>query len=146
MFRTAVALASNFAFWAATRLFSGAMRPMLGVPDGVEMTEAQKADVQKVMASLLPVRERTQGALFDMYVSNLEIKEGLALERIDAPVLVIAARDDPLALYRNSAAMAERLSDGRLLTIESGGHMMLGHEELVRRMIAEFLAEIADRE
>jgi pimeloyl-ACP methyl ester carboxylesterase len=44
-----------------------------------------------------------------------------------------------LTLYENAQSAVERIPGARLVTIESGGHMLLGHEERVRSEIAGFL-------
>jgi hypothetical protein len=40
--------------------------------------------------------------------------------------------------------MAERIPGAELITIESGGHMLLGHEERIRSEIVTFLAGIKE--
>jgi pimeloyl-ACP methyl ester carboxylesterase len=68
---------------------------------------------------------------------------GYPLEEIDVPVLIINAVDDPLTLYVNAQSVAERITGAKLVTIENGGHMLLGHEERVRSEIGAFLDEYA---
>ena len=53
----------------------------------------------------------------------------------------ISTIDDPLTLYVNAQSMAERVPGARLVTIESGGHILLGHEERIRSEIVVFLQE-----
>jgi len=113
----------------------------MGVPEGFELTPEHEADVAEVMKTIMPVSPRADGALFDMYTSNPDINTGYPLEEITVPVLIINAADDPLALYKNAQRMAERIPDSKLVTIESGGHMLLGHEERVRSEIIAFLEE-----
>ena len=105
------------------------------------MTQEFEADVAEVMKTILPVNPRSDGALFDMFVSNPAINSGYPLEEITAPVLIVNAVDDPLALYENAQAAAERIPGAKLVAIEDGGHMMLGHEERIRSKIESFLAE-----
>ena len=93
------------------------------------------------MKTILPVNPRSDGALFDMFVSNPDVNTGYPLEEITVPVLIINAIDDPLTLYRNAQSAAERIPGAELLTIESGGHMLLGHEERIRTEIGAFLEE-----
>ena len=76
-----------------------------------------------------------------MFISNPDINTGYPLGEITVPVLIINAIDDPLTLYENAQAMAERIPGAKLLTIESGGHMLLGHEERIRDEIAKFLKQ-----
>jgi pimeloyl-ACP methyl ester carboxylesterase len=132
---------SDFIFWLLTTYFSSSMRSTMGVPEGFELTPDYKADVAEVMKTVLPVKPRSDGALFDMYVSNLDINTGYPLEEITVPVLIINAVDDPLTLYRNAQSAAERIPGAKLVTIEDGGHMLLGHQERIRSEMAAFLDE-----
>ncbi|MEJ2738040.1 MAG: alpha/beta hydrolase [Anaerolineae bacterium] len=132
---------SDFVFWMLTTYFSSSMRSTMGVPKGFELTPEYEADVAGVMKTVLPVRPRSDGALFDMYVSNLEVNTGYPLEEVAAPVLIVNAVDDPLTLYRNAQSAAERIPGAKLVTIEDGGHMLLGHQERIRSEIAAFLDE-----
>jgi len=132
---------SDFAFWLLTTYFRSSMRSIMGVPKGFELTPEYDADIAETMETILPVNPRADGALFDMYVSNPDINTGYPLGEITVPVLIINAIDDPLALYDNARAMAEQILGARLVTIESGGHMLLGHEERIRAEIGEFLKQ-----
>jgi len=113
----------------------------MGVLQGFDLTPEYKADVAEVMKTILPVNPRSAGAVFDMFVSNPDINIGYPLEEITVPVLIINAVDDPLTLYVNAQSMAERIPGAKLVTIESGGHMLLGHEERIRSEIVAFLEE-----
>jgi pimeloyl-ACP methyl ester carboxylesterase len=132
---------SDFAFWLVTTYFGTSMRSTMGVPEGFELTPEHEADVAEVMKTILPVKPRSDGALFDMYVSNPDINMGCPLEEIAVPVLIVNAVDDPLTLYKNAQSAVERIPGARLVTIEDGGHMMLGHEEQIQSEIAAFLDE-----
>jgi pimeloyl-ACP methyl ester carboxylesterase len=134
---------SDFIFWLVTTYFSSSMRSTMGVPEGFELTPEYEADVAEVMKTILPVNPRSDGALFDMFVSNSDINTGYPLEEITVPVLIVNAVDDPLTLYRNAQAAAERIPGSKLVTIESGGHMLLGHEERIRSEIVAFLEQYA---
>jgi pimeloyl-ACP methyl ester carboxylesterase len=132
---------SDFAFWLVTTYFGKSMRSTMGVPEGFELTPEYEVDVAEVMKTVLPVEPRSDGALFDMYVSNPDVNTGYPLEEISVPVLIVNAMDDPLTLYVNAQSAAQRIPGARLVTIEDGGHMLLGHEQRVRSEIAAFLDE-----
>jgi len=134
---------SDFAFWLLTTHFRSSMGSIMGVPRGFELTPQDEADIAEVMETLLPVNPRADGALFDMYVSNPDINTGYPLGEVTAPVLIVHAVDDPLARYDNARSMAERIPGATLVTIESGGHMLLGHEGTVRSKIGKFLEQHA---
>jgi pimeloyl-ACP methyl ester carboxylesterase len=133
---------SDFVFWLMTTYFRSSLNSMMGVPKGFELTPEYKADMAEVMGTILPVNPRSDGAVFDMFVSNADINAGYPLEEITVPVLIVNAVDDPLTLYVNAQSMAERIPGAKLVTIEDGGHMMLGHEDRVRSEITGFLAGI----
>ena len=134
---------SDFVFWLLTTYFRSSLRSIMGVPKGFELTPEHEADMAETMETILPVSPRAYGALFDMYVSNPDINTGYPLEEIAVPVPIINAIDDPLALYDNARAMAERIPGAKLVTVESGGHMLLGHGDEIQATVAEFLQESA---
>ena len=130
---------SDFVFWVLTTYFRSMLSLTMGVPKGFELTPDFEADVADVMETILPVNPRADGILFDMFVSTPDINTGYPLGAITVPVLIINAVDDPLTLYKNAKSMANRIPGAKLITIESGGHMLLGNEEKVRSEIAAFL-------
>jgi pimeloyl-ACP methyl ester carboxylesterase len=130
---------SNLLFWLLTTYFRSSLNSMMGVPKGFQLTPVYQADAAEVMGTILPVNPRSDGAVFDMFVSNADINTGYPLEGIRVPVLIVNAVDDPLTLYVNAHSMAERIPGAKLVTIESGGHMLLGNQERVRSEIVAFL-------
>lgn len=134
---------SDFTFWLATTYFASSLQSIMGVPADFELTPEHEAEVATVMKTILPVNSRSDGALFDMFVSNPDINTGYPLEEIQVPVLIVNAVDDPLTLYQNAQSAAERIPGAKLVTIEDGGHMMLGHKEQIRSEIESFLEENA---
>jgi pimeloyl-ACP methyl ester carboxylesterase len=134
-----VAFRSDFIFWLMTTVFGSSLKSIMGVPEKFKLTPEYEADIAEVTQTILPVKPRSAGALFDMFVSNPDINGGYPLEEITAPVLIVSAVDDPLALYRNAQALAAAIPGAQLVTIDSGGHMLLGHTEQVRAEIRAFL-------
>lgn len=139
---------SDFLFWLMTTYLRSNLNSIMGVPKGFELTPEYEADVAEVMRTILPVSPRADGAVFDMFVSNPDVNtpepSGYPLEEIRVPVLIVNAVDDPLTLYANAEAAAQRIPGAKLVAIEDGGHMLLGHEEQVRSEIVSFLAGVLD--
>jgi pimeloyl-ACP methyl ester carboxylesterase len=129
----------DFAFWLMTSTFPSRMYGIMGVPGNYQMTPQEKREVSEVMETLLPVKPRAEGAIFDMYVSNPAINEGVPLGEISVPTLVIHALDDPLADYDNAQAMANAIPGAELMTITKGGHPLLGHKDEIRERITYFI-------
>jgi pimeloyl-ACP methyl ester carboxylesterase len=138
-----VAFRSDLLFWLMTVVFRPGLRSMIGVPEKFKLTPEFETELAEVTGAMLPAAPRSAGALFDMFVSNPDINTGYPLEAIAVPALIVSAADDPLAPYRNAQAMADRIPGARLVTIENGGAMLLGHREQVKAEITAFLREHA---
>lgn len=124
-------LGSDAFFWFLRRFMPTQLGRLMGVPTGLHLTPEQRATVLEAEDSLFPIAPRKAGMLFDTYVSNPAVQDML-LERIAVPTTVIHAKDDPMAAFDNAARAAERIPGCRLVTIPSGGHLLLGSERTVR--------------
>ena len=129
---------SDFIYWLLLTHLHAAIDPLMGIPKGLTLTPQQEDEVAEVRAVCLPVSLRTPGILFDAFVSNPDINS-YPLGEITVPTLVIHAADDPAAPYENARAMAEAIPGATLVTIERGGHLMLGQHERVRAEVTRFL-------
>jgi pimeloyl-ACP methyl ester carboxylesterase len=136
---------SNAIFWLLTAHLREQLYPIIGIPRSYTVKPQDLDAIDEVMTTLLPVKPRAAGAVHDLFVSNPAINDGYPLESITADALVIGARDDPLASYGDLKAMADRLPNARMLTVDEGGHMLLGDDGRVPREIQAFLDERAAR-
>jgi pimeloyl-ACP methyl ester carboxylesterase len=64
------------------------------------------------------------------------------LEAIGVPTLFVHAADDRLAPYEHVAPAVERVPHARLVTIDAGGHLFLGHADAVREATTAFIAAV----
>ena len=141
-----VVFGSDFLMWVLTTKFQGMMHSIVGVPEGYPLSTNDQVLVSDLIRSVLPIRPRKAGFVFDMFTSNLDMDrhpEAYPLEKLGVPTLVMAAVDDPLVKFENARAMAGRIPNSRLYTISSGGHLFLGSGEAVRSQISHFLLGIA---
>jgi len=130
---------SDYLFWFMTEYFGSTVKSMMGVPKDLELTPEYRAEIDRTVETVLPVSPRADGGIFDMFTSNQAINN-YNLEEISAPSLFIGAEDDPLAVYHNTKNMAKRIPGAELVTLEEGGHMLLGHSERVEEEIRDFLS------
>jgi pimeloyl-ACP methyl ester carboxylesterase len=134
---------SDFIYWSSVRLFGRSMSAMF-IPKEV-FASLSKAEQEKLISdiylSALPISARTKGILFDMYVSNLSIDETFPFEEISVPVLVVHAKDDPAPPYSGAVLISERIPGCRLVSVETGGHLLIGHEEEIRAAIRKFIGQ-----
>ena len=114
----------------------------MGVQESYVLSDEESKVVSAAIRSVLPIQLRTDGFVFDMFTSNRDMDghpDQYPLENIAVPALVIHAVDDSLASYENARVLAERIPGSKLLSISTGGHLLLGNNDLVRSKIAEFL-------
>ncbi len=134
---------SDFIYWSSVRLFGTSMSRMF-IPKEVFTSlseDEQKKLISNIYLSALPITARTKGILFDMYVSNFAIDETFPFEEISVPVLVVHAKDDPAPPYAGAVMISERIPRCRLVPVDTGGHLLIGHEEEVRDAVREFILQ-----
>lgn len=134
---------SDLAYWLFGKAFGAQLTGLMGIPEAFAHRPEFQATIRDIRESTQPISARTQGALFDTYVSNPSINDNVPLDRIVTPTLVVAAQDDPLCLYENTSALADVIPSAQLLTVADGGHLLLGHAAEVRADILAFLASAA---
>jgi pimeloyl-ACP methyl ester carboxylesterase len=114
---------------------------MIGVPKGYRPTPDDAATVRAVSQLQFPLTPRKPGALFDGFVSNL-VADRFPLEQLTVPTLVVSAVDDHWAPYRYAVQAASRIPGAKLVTIERGGHLFLGHDTQVRTAVRGFIDSV----
>jgi pimeloyl-ACP methyl ester carboxylesterase len=85
-----------------------------------------------------------EGFNFDLFVSNADVNS-YNLEAIRVPTLIVHTKDDQLASHEASQRAAERVPGARFISLESGGHLMLGQQQKVRDELVDFFARRGDR-
>jgi pimeloyl-ACP methyl ester carboxylesterase len=134
-----IAFRSDLLFWWLGTYGTTMLYGTMGVPQDFQLSEDQRSYVADMAMTVLPASRRYKGALFDMYTSNPAVNE-YPIESVRVPTLVVSARDDPMALYRNAVGLAERIPSAELLTLETGGHMLLGNDDAIASRVRRFVA------
>ncbi|MHA1971356.1 MAG: alpha/beta fold hydrolase [Candidatus Hodarchaeales archaeon] len=78
----------------------------------------------------------------DEKITNLDMIRNYTnydLENIQIPVLIIHARDDPLASFDEAEEMGKRVPDSKFVAFENGGHLVFGHSNEVQQLISGFI-------
>ena len=133
----------QFVMWAL-RTFAPAtmVRLVAAVPKSFAMTSEDARFVTEFINSLFPMS--AAGFIFDAFISNADVN-GYNLEAISVPTLIAHAKDDQLASHEASKRAAERIPGARFVSLESGGHLMIGQQKKGRDELARFFAESAVR-
>jgi pimeloyl-ACP methyl ester carboxylesterase len=129
--------------WLIVTYFPGVMARLsqvLRVPPGVEPSPADLSSLSRAMHAVFPARMRATGVVFDAYESNPDINR-VELSLVRAPTLVMHALDDPGPPYEAAVRMARQMPIAKVVTVERGGHLMLGEHPLAMQAAHEFLRE-----
>ena len=126
---------SDPGFWLATRLFRKSLLRLMGVHAANVLTHdiRELQWIDRVLAAMHPASLRARGVAFD-HQAQLP---GRRITAIEAPTLIVHARDDALQLYRNATFAADRIPRARLLSFETGGHLIVATERQSIRAAVE---------
>ncbi|MCL4747476.1 MAG: alpha/beta hydrolase [Burkholderiaceae bacterium] len=134
-------LGSDFLFWTGLRVARDPLiRHVLATPPEqvAAASPSERARVNDLAERILPVSRRAAGLRDDT-----RLGKGLApypLESIDAPTLVVSARDDGFGTYAAAQYTASRIPGAKFVGFDDGGHLLVGHDEAVRAEIVALLA------
>ena len=135
--------ASDPILWLIITYLPGLMARLsqvLRVPAGVQPTEEDGSKIRRAMKSVLLGKLRVTGEVFDAFVSNPNINQ-IELSDVPVPTMIMHARDDSGPPYPAAVAMARRIPGARVVTVDRGGHLMLGMHRAASVEVEAFLEE-----
>ena len=91
--------------------------------------------------TMLPAAPRKKGIKIDESITNIDMDinfDDYEVEKITAPVLVVHAKDDPMAKYENTEKFIAR-TNAKTAVFETGGQLITGHGDAVSIAIKEFI-------
>lgn len=91
---------------------------------------------------MLPVRDRKKGIKIDATITNIDMAKNYDdynVEELKVPVLILNAKDDKLANYKDAENVLDRFKNAKFILFENGGHLMEGHSEEVKEAIGDFI-------
>lgn len=137
------ALKSDLLFWSMLKLAPGRMTQTLLATDPALVAAAspeEQARVAAIRDGLLPVSRRAEGLINDAMLAGRPAK--MPVERITAPTLAAACRDDGFDTFAGASYIAATVPGARLLEFPSGGHIWVGHNDEMFDGIDAFLREV----
>jgi len=133
----------DFPMWLSLKMFKPVFMSMFGI-DKAEYKNApaeEKEVFDSLLETMLPISNRFKGIINDLKITNLDMMENFTqyeIEKINVPVLIIHAKDDPMASYENMVMMKNHLKNVKMITFEKGGHLIFGSGKEVRNAIINF--------
>jgi pimeloyl-ACP methyl ester carboxylesterase len=136
---------SDLLQWLILRYWPSLMMNIIGVPRAIMgvLSAEERAWLLRVVRSFFPFQSRIDGIMNDAFVSVPDLNRQYPLEHIAAPTLIIHALDDPMPPFAIAKREAERIPNVQFVTIEEGGHLLVGHHKSVRRRISHFLHNVS---
>jgi 2-hydroxy-6-oxonona-2,4-dienedioate hydrolase len=131
---------SDFVYWLTSKLAPDAiLKTAMGTPSEIVAAAHQNEQirVKKFMRHLLPISSRARGIMHDSQMSQ-SIKR-YPIEAINAPTLLLSARDDLYSTYANAEFTASHIKGAKFVGYETGGHMLVGHNDHMLSEIEMFL-------
>ena len=92
--------------------------------------------------SMLPVNDRKDGVVLDASVTNPDMARNFGdypIEDLQVPALIFHAKDDKLASYADTKRAVSRFPSCTFISFESGGHLMTGHGEEIKKAVSDFV-------
>jgi pimeloyl-ACP methyl ester carboxylesterase len=133
---------ADFIWWTLEKLAPDMLIRFIGVPPEVVAAapRPEQDAVMRMVESIEPLSRRFPGINID---STPDLHR-LPLETIKAPTLIISARDDLFNTLPAATFAAGLIPGAKLVVFETGGHLLVGHQEEVRGLVRDFLAARSD--
>lgn len=130
----------DFPYWFISRFFRGRFMELIGADQSVVagLTSGQREIIESFIDFMNPASSRFPGVRFD----NRTPLQGDRIAAVQAPTLIIHARDDQLQLYANAVFADETIPDSRLVSYERGGHILIAVEEReIKNLVSRHILE-----
>ena len=132
-------LGNDVVYWTLTRVARGVLEEAFDARSDLRTNPiaAEEAFVNDLVDGFLPASRRLKGLANE--AAAVDPTLDYPLDSIDSKVLIVHARDDRLNPFRIGETMAGRIDNSIFLALDSGGHLLLGHHEMLRSQISAHL-------
>jgi pimeloyl-ACP methyl ester carboxylesterase len=133
-------LASDFLAWTMVHLAPNFVVRVAGVPRSLD-SQVTPQFRKQLVDWFLPAGVRHIGLAHDMRTTT-PVAPDLPIEQLRMPVMLVSAADDPYKTADVVRYSALRLPAAKVVIFESGGHVLLGQDDQVRREVQRFLGAV----
>jgi pimeloyl-ACP methyl ester carboxylesterase len=136
-----IIFSSDFIYWVVSHAFKNTLVKKFGVDPAIlkSLTQDEKKWMEEALHLFHPASKRYPGILNDQKATISD--KQYDLDKIDLPTLILHALDDLLVDYDFGKYAHANISNSEIITFASGGHILLGHHERYRKIVAGFLKE-----
>ena len=132
---------SDFFYWYVSHTLKNTLYKKFGVDPSLikSLTQDEKKWAEEVLHIFHPASKRFSGIRNDQKATISD--KQYDLHKTNVPTLILHASDDLLVEYDFAEYAHAHIPDSELITLPSGGHLLLGHREQCRKVVASFLKE-----
>lgn len=132
---------SDFPFWVVQRVSPASLEAIFDVKPELRtgLTTEDNHFIAELVEAFQPVTPRTDGLQNEG--AAIDRQTHYALEEITAPTLVIHARDDGINPFTFGEYTAEHIPGAEFISLDTGGHLLLGHIPEIAARANAFLRE-----
>ena len=132
---------SDFIYWVVSHAFKKTLLKKFGVDPAIlkSLTQEEKKWADEILHIFHPASKRYPGIRNDQKATISD--KQYALDRINLPTLILHATDDLMVDYDFATYAHDHIPDSKLITLPSGGHLLLGQNKQHREVVAGFLKE-----
>jgi 2-hydroxy-6-oxonona-2,4-dienedioate hydrolase len=136
-----IALANGLRLVAMEKIAPSILIRFMGVRPELfaSSPQAEQDRVLQIVRSIEPLSRRFPGIHID---SNPDLRRP-PLEEINVPTLVISTRDDLFNTLPAAEFAANSIPNAKLVVYDTGGHLLVGRQQDVRKVIGDFIAHQA---
>jgi pimeloyl-ACP methyl ester carboxylesterase len=132
----------DFVFWLLVHVSPAGLLAALGVPTEVQkqLSPEEAAELNSFLESIMPMGARRRGQLLEQHMSEYGAEQ---IRNIQAPTLVMHARDDTLVSFVQGEFSARNIPGAQLIPMEKGGHLalMMNMNAKTREKLLAFLEQ-----
>lgn len=134
-------LGNDVVYWVLTKVARGQLEEAFDARADLRegLSDEEELFVRDLIDTFLPASQRVDGV--NNEGAAVDPAANYDLESIRAEVLVVHARDDRLNPITVGETIAARIPQSRLLVLDQGGHLLLGHHAELSREFQVLLAE-----
>lgn len=136
-----VLFSSDFPIWLVRKLAPHALEGLFDIREDLKqgLSPADQEFADAMVSAFLPVTQRLEGVRNEAAAIDPDAR--YALSEVNAPALIIHARDDGLNPFGIAERLDRELPDSRLVALETGGHLLLGRHHRIREEVRAFMEE-----
>lgn len=137
---------NDFMFKFILNHMPGMQLKMLGITkkEFLESDSTEQKKIEQLFSTILPIKPKKKGISIDLktIVPDMTINySDYPIEMIECPILILHAKNDPMAKYDIMELAMKRLIKVETVIYENGGHVLFGHGEENKRAIANFIQQ-----